>query len=88
MDRTALIFCVVSFGLFVLVSAIAFPLAAKSSSEIEAAATPLAAEDFEDVDLGDFGVVSVLDLVQYYIDNPPPEPEPGAAPKKVRFQGC
>ena len=40
------------------------------------------------VDLGDFGTVSVLDLVSYYMENPPAPETPGTKKKKVRFQGC
>ena len=40
------------------------------------------------VDLGDFGIVSVLDLVGYYMENPPTPEAPGTKKKKVRFQGC
>jgi hypothetical protein len=40
------------------------------------------------VDLGDFGTVSVLELVSYYMENPPALETPGTRKKKVRFQGC
>ncbi|MGI9381656.1 MAG: hypothetical protein ACR2PO_00755 [Methyloligellaceae bacterium] len=89
MDRASLIFCVASLGTCLVVSAAAFPYAAKSRAEIDAARTVTSAEQFEDVDLGAFGTVSVLDLVTHYMENPPEPPAAGAAPaKKVRFQGC
>lgn len=88
MERSAKIFCAASLAGCLLIAAIAFPFAAKTTAEITKASTPLSPEQFDDIDLGEFGQVSVLDLMQYYIDNPPPAPEPGAAPRKVRFQGC
>jgi hypothetical protein len=46
----------------------------------------MGAEMFDDVDLGDFGMVPVLDMMQHYIDSPPVDT--GEAEQKVRFQGC
>lgn len=89
MDKASLAFCAGSLGVTLLVAALAFPFAAKSKSDLAASRTVTSAEQFEDVDLGDFGIVSVLDLVTHYMENPPEPPAAGAAPeKKVRFQGC
>jgi len=65
-----------------------FSLAAKPQSDIAFASTPQSAELFDDVDLGDFGIVPVLDLVQYYIENPPVNDNTSGTEKKTRFQGC
>lgn len=81
-----LIFCVASLALVAAVAWLVFPYAARSSQEVQYAATPLGAEMFDDVDLNDFGMVPVLDMMQHYIDNPPPPTDPSE--KKVRFQGC
>jgi hypothetical protein len=75
---------VVSLGL----AAIAYPFAAIPAAEAATARAPLPAEEMEDVDLGDFGVVSVLELVGYYIENPPASEVGAAGGKKKRFQGC
>lgn len=89
MNRSCLIFCAAAVIASALVSAALYPLAALSPAEAEAAKTPLEADQMGDVDLGDFGTVSVLDLVAYWIDNPPAQKAaPGGGAKKVRFQGC
>jgi len=62
--------------------------AAKPQGDIEFANKPQSAELFEDIDLGEFGNVPVLDLVQYYIENPPINEVESGTEKKTRFQGC
>jgi len=32
--------------------------------------------------------MAVSDMVSYYLENPPAPVASGAAPKKVRFEGC
>jgi len=89
MDKASLIFCTGSLGVCALIAVVAFPYAAKSRAEIEAARAVTSAEQLGEVDLGAFGTVSVLDLVTHYMENPPELPAAGAAPAaKVRFQGC
>ena len=88
MNRSSLIFCVAAVLGSIAVSVAAFPLAALSPSELAASKTPVEADEMGAVDLGDFGTVSVLDLVGYYMENPPAREAPGAGKKKVRFQGC
>lgn len=90
MDRASLIFCIASLAVCLGLSALLFPFAALSPEAAAAAATPTPAEEMADVDLGDFGVVPVLDLVGNWIENPP-QPKAaggGAAGHAVRFQGC
>ncbi len=82
------LFCIASLVCMYLVALLMFPMAAKSKSDVEFAATPQSAELFEDMDLGEFGQVPVLDLVQYYIENPPVTEAAGGTEKKTRFQGC
>lgn len=86
MDRSAYLFIVVSVLAVVGVSMLAFPLAAMNPEQAQRAKNGQEPELFDDVDLGDFGTVSVLDMMQHYIDNPPAEPTAAAA--KSRFQGC
>ena len=88
MNQSPLIFCVAAVLGSIAVSAAAFPLAATSAAELAASKTPLEADEMGAVDLGDFGTVSVLDLVSYYMENPPAPETPGTKKKKVRFQGC
>lgn len=86
MDKQSLVFCVAAIGISLMISFFAYPYAAISSKQLETSRIPMSAEQFIDQDLGDFGMVSVLDMVTHYVDNPPATPV-GAAPK-VRFQGC
>lgn len=88
MKLTHVIFCISSLLLTGLVATLLFPLAAKSRAEIDFATTPQSAELLDDVDLGEFGEVPVLDLVQYYIENPPVVENTPATEQKTRFQGC
>ena len=89
MDRlVSLVFCVSALAVCLGVAWLAFPHAAVSREEIAAVRDGREAYDFEDVDLGDFGMVPVLDLVDYYITNPPPEITTSEAAAPVRFQGC
>jgi hypothetical protein len=47
------------------------------------------AEEIPDIDLGDFGIVSVSELLDYFIENPPVTSEAAEeSVRKVRIQGC
>ena len=82
----SLLFCVACLSMVVIVAKLAYPLAARSAQEVEYSVTPMGAEMFDDVDLGDFGMVPVLDMMQHYIDNPPAASATGDS--QIRFQGC
>lgn len=88
MDRASLIFCVLSLLVCLGLAAVGFPLAAMSPEAMAEYRTPAEAEMLPDLDLGDFGTVPVIDLMTYYIENPPAPPEGGAATREIRFQGC
>lgn len=90
MDRASLIFCAAALALSFAVSAAGFSLAALPPEVVRAARTPTPAEKLPPVDLGGgFGQVSVIDLVGYYIDNPPAPAATSAGPAAVRhFGGC
>lgn len=46
-------------------------------------------EEFDLVDLGsDYGELPVIELIGYYLENPPPAATAGAASKKKHFGGC
>lgn len=79
-------FCIASLAAVGGLSWLAFPYAARSSQEVQQSSATQGAELFDDVELGDFGSIPVLDMMQYYIDNPPLEPSGGG--KTIRFQGC
>ena len=86
MDKASIIFCGAALAGSLLIAAAAFPFAALPVAQFDASRTAKSAEAFADVDLGDFGQGSVLDLVSHYVENPPEVPAGGA--EKVRFQGC
>jgi hypothetical protein len=89
MDRSSLVFCVLALVGTLALSALLYPFTTVSPETLTAWRTPAEAETLPDVDLGDFGTVSVLELIEYYIENPPPPPAAGAQPERqVRFQGC
>ncbi|PHS79492.1 MAG: hypothetical protein COB59_01465 [Rhodospirillaceae bacterium] len=90
MNRTSFLFCSAVVGVSLLVAALAFPFASLSAQALTASKTPTFAEEVADVDLGEFGMVAVSDLIAYYIENPPePEVTGAGAPKRAQhFGGC
>jgi hypothetical protein len=90
LNRTGVIFCSVSLVLTVAVCAVGFSLAALPRATIEAAKKPAPPETLPELDLPGLGKVSVIDLMGYYIDNPPaPVGAGGAVPAATkRFGGC
>jgi len=88
MDRTSLLFCAVSLAVSILIAILFFPMATLTRGELETSRQAAPAEVMADLELGDFGSVSVLELVEYYLENPPVETSGDAPPRKVRFQGC
>jgi len=90
LDRTGVIFCSAGVVLATLACGIGFSVAALPAETLQAARTPAPPETLPDVEIPGFGKVSVIDLMGYYIDNPPaPAGAPGAsAPAVQRFGGC
>ena len=88
MNRTNVIFCAASLVVSLLVAMVAFPVASLTSSQLEASRTVTSAEEMGEIDLGEFGKVMVLELVDYYLENPPVTAAGEAPIRKVRFQGC
>lgn len=86
MDKSSAIFCTLSLLVSLGIAVLAYPAAAVSPEKLALLKTPVSAEEMGDLDLGDFGTVSVLELVGYYVENPP-APVTGGGHKK-RFQGC
>lgn len=89
LNRTGWIFCSVSLVLGTAACVTAFSLAALPKETLAAAKVPAPPETLRELDLPGFGKVSVIDLMGYYIDNPPaPVSAGGAAPAAKRFGGC
>ena len=90
MSRSSILFCVGSLVVCLALAWIAFPFAALDSEVIAAAQTPQPAEMMPMVDVGNgFGELPVVELMGYYVENPPAPPEAGAAPApEIKFGGC
>lgn len=90
LNRTGVIFCSVSLVLATAICAVGFSLAALPRATIDAAKQPAPAETLPELELPGFGKATVVDLMGYYIDNPPaPAGAAGSAPVAAkRFSGC
>lgn len=90
MNRVSIIFCTVSLIVTAVVLGAGFNLAAMPRQTVAAAKKPVPPESLPDIDMPGFGKVSVLDLVGYYIENPPATATAvgGAATSTKRFGGC
>jgi len=90
MDRTSLTFCAVSLMAAGAISWLAFPMAALDPDTVELAAMPQPAEMLDMVDVGDgFGELPVIELMGYYVENPPVVASLAAlAEPEIRFGGC
>ncbi len=89
LNRTSWIFCSVSIVLGTAACAAAFALTALPPETVRAAKVPAPPEALPELDLPGFGTVSVIDLMGYYIDNPPAPAASGAAAAPAqRFGGC
>lgn len=92
MNRESLVFCTLALVIALAVCALGFRAAALPRERIEATKHPVAAESMPDLDLGGgFGKVSVLDLVGYWLENPPAPANAagtGSPPAARRFGGC
>ena len=88
MDRSSIIFCIGSVLFCLGVAIFTFPAASVSRETLAAADTPMDAEKMKDIDLGDFGKISVLEMLDYYLENPPAKTTVESEDKETRFQGC
>ncbi|MBC8258255.1 MAG: hypothetical protein H8E38_04510 [SAR324 cluster bacterium] len=88
MDRASYLFCVGSVLVCLGIALLAFPAASVSRATLETAQTPKDAEEMQPLDLGAFGVVSVLELLDYYLENPPEKTTVETASQETHFQGC
>lgn len=90
LDRTGVIFCSAGILLASVACTAGFAVAALPAATLEAARTPVPPESLPDVDIPGFGKVSPVELMSYYIDNPPQPKSAGgdAAAAAPRFGGC
>lgn len=90
LNRTGVIFCSASLALAATVCVAGYYLTALPRETIAAVKVPVPPESLPDLDLPGFGKVAVLDLMGYYIDNPPVPVSAGggAPPAAKRFGGC
>ena len=88
MDRSIIIFCIGSLLVCLGIAIFAFPVASVSKETIANANTPKDAEKIQDIDLGDFGKVTVLEMLDYYLENPPAKTTVESVLKETHFQGC
>ena len=89
--RQIFLFCGISLALALGLAAALFPLAAVSEETLSQSRVPQAAEDMPDIDVGEgFGTLPGIELLGYYVDNPPAKAEAGAAPapRRQQFGGC
>lgn len=90
MDRTSIIFCLGTLVASIAIAWLAYPTAALDRATLEAWRTPQPAEVLDDVDVGQgFGSLPVIELMGYYVENPPaPVATTGAAAPELKFGGC
>ena len=88
----SLIFCIASLLLTIGLSFLLYPYATLSPDELANLNTPKPMEDFDEViDLGeDYGALTLIDLMGYYLDNPPVITAGGQAQAEParQFGGC
>ena len=88
MDKSSILFCIGALIGSALLAKFAYPLAAISKQQLATSQSILSADELGFIDLGEFGEVSVSDMVSYYMDNPPEPKTEELNPGKVRFEGC
>ena len=88
MDRSSIIFCVGSLLVCLGIAIFNFPEASVSRETPTNANTPMDAEKMKDIDLGEFGKVTVLKMLDYYLENPPANTSVEFELKETHFQGC
>jgi hypothetical protein len=89
LDRISLIFCVLSLIVTLGLAAWGYPYAALSVEKMAMTSQSVEAGEIPDVDLGDFGIVSVAEMLDYFIESPPVTTQAaGESVRRVRIQGC
>ena len=89
MDRASLIFCTLSLIITVSLISYFYPKAIVSSKKLTSWTEPVQANEIPDINIKDFGKISIGELIDYYIENPPILSTHGDLPARdVRFRGC
>lgn len=88
--QQTLLFCSGSLALTLGLAAVLYPFASVSEDTLARSRAAQPAEAMSDVDLGsDFGTLPVIELMGYYLENPPaPPPQGGHAVQRQQFGGC
>ncbi len=89
MDRISIIFCTLSLVITLGIAAFIYPYAVLPKEKLITNSESVEAEEIPDIDLGDFGIISVTEMLDYYIENPPVISDTGEKKvRKIRIQGC
>ena len=89
MDRISFVFCALSLIVTIGLAALGYPYAALSVEKISMSSQSVEAGEIPDLDLGDFGIVSVAEILDFFIESPPvPTHATGESVRRVRIQGC
>ena len=89
MDRASLTFCILSLIITIGLISYFYPKAIVSSDKLTGWTEPVQADEIPDIDIEDFGKISIGELIDYYIENPPILSTHGELPaREVRFRGC
>ena len=89
MDRISLVFCTLSLIITIGLAALGYPYAALPIEMVTISNQSVEAEEIPDIYLGDFGTVSVSEMLDYFIENPPVTSETaGESIRRIRIQGC
>ena len=89
MDRISIIFCTLSLVITLGIAAFIYPYAVLPKEKLVTNSESVEAEEIPDIDLGDFGIISVTEMLDYYIENPPVISDTGEKKvRKIRIQGC
>ena len=85
MKKTNIIFCILSLVISLLIAFTIFPLVSLRDKELQNASTPKSAEEFEAFDLGHFGSVTVMEMLEHYLSSPPEGIGPRSSSKKKLY---
>ncbi len=91
MDKHSILYCAAALAVSLLISWLAFPYAALDRDVVVRAETPQDAEVMGSVNVGNgFGMVPVVELMSYYIENPPlaATGQGAVVAPKIKFGGC
>ena len=89
MNHASLIFCTFSLIVTIGLTFFFYSRAIIPVGKLTGWNEPAHAEDLPDINISDFGVVSINKLIDYYIENPPAPLTNGNIPsREVRFKGC